>query len=80
MRLALFVFAAAFVAPVWQQAVFPEQVGARWCAVHNPGLGNIEWDCRFPTLALCATAVGPASDFCLQNPNWHLRRYRWYWG
>lgn len=78
MRPALFILAALFVAPLWWQAVYPEQVGARWCAVHNPGLGNIEWDCRFRTLALCAAAVGPSSNFCLENPNWHLPRPRWH--
>jgi hypothetical protein len=61
-------------APMWGPGV---PVGARWCAVHNPGLGNIQWDCHFRKLAWCAAAVGPASDFCLENPNWYIQRHKW---
>ncbi len=70
-----FIFVAAVIGSVW----WPPIVEARWCAVHNPGLGDIQWACHFRTLSLCAAAVGPASDFCLENPNWYLyRRHRWH--
>ena len=49
---------------------------ARWCSVFNPGLGDVQWDCRFPTLATCAAAVGTSSRACLENPDWHLPRPR----
>lgn len=49
---------------------------ARWCIVHNPGLGNIQWDCRYRTLATCAAVVGWRADMCLENPNWNLPGYR----
>ena len=70
-------FAPLILAALSLTAAAPpaEAAEARWCWVHNPGLGNIQWDCRYRTLALCAEAVGPSSDFCLENPNWPLRRY-----
>jgi hypothetical protein len=74
-QFAAFVLGAFFFAPAWGPGL---PVGERWCAVHNPGLGDIQWDCRFRTLNMCAAAVGPASDFCLHNPNWYLRRYHWH--
>lgn len=49
---------------------------ARWCIVRNPGLGNIQWDCRYRTLSICAAAVAWRSDMCLENPNWNLPGYR----
>ena len=48
---------------------------ARWCIVHNPGLGNIQWDCRYRTISICAAAVAWRSDMCLENPNWNLPGY-----
>lgn len=79
MRLA-FVLAAlvlavfALMAPRAMAASSPGE--GRWCTVNNPGLGNIQWDCRYPTLAACAATVGASSSACLENPNWHLPRPR----
>lgn len=49
---------------------------ARWCWVSTPALGNVQWDCRYRTLAECARALWPRSDSCLANPNWYLRGAR----
>ena len=57
-------------------AAAPGASDARWCTAHNPGLGNIQWDCRYPTLALCAATVGLRSDMCLENPSWPPRAKR----
>lgn len=59
----------------------PAQAGtvmreARWCIVRSAGLADVQWDCRYPTLNICAAAVGSRSDMCLENPNWNLPGYR----
>jgi hypothetical protein len=72
MRLAFILAALAVAAP--QAIAAPLPVEMRWCTVNNPGLGNIQWDCRYPTLAACAATVGWGGGACLQNPNWDLRR------
>jgi hypothetical protein len=59
-------------APTFAQYDRPQE---RWCTVRNPGIGDIIWDCRYRTLAQCATVMGPTSDFCLENPSWPPRRY-----
>lgn len=72
--LAVTLLAAAPPARAWTgMSGMPE---ARWCIVHNPGLGNIQWDCRYRTQANCAAVVGWGSDMCLENPNWNLPGYQ----
>lgn len=77
--LATVLVAFAFAVP---QAIVPQAMAAssgnegRWCTVNNPGLGNIQWDCRYATLAACAATVGASSSACLENPNWQLPRPR----
>lgn len=73
MRLAFVLAALAFAVP---QAMAASGSEGRWCTVNNPGLGNIQWDCRYATLAACAATVGASSSACLENPNWHLPRPR----
>ena len=48
---------------------------ARWCSVRSGFIAHVQWDCRYPTLAVCAAAVGWRSDMCLENPNWNLPGY-----
>jgi hypothetical protein len=80
-----FVFTGVLLAPLWSWPFypvtgrFPEFRGERWCAVHNPGLGDIQWNCFYPTQALCVASVGPSSDFCFRNPNWGIPVRRWHW-
>lgn len=74
MRLAFVLAALAF-------AVLPAMAGSsgnegRWCTVNNPGLGNLQWDCRYATLAACAATVGASNSACLENPNWQAPRPR----
>jgi hypothetical protein len=68
--------AAALIAASQPAAAFPGEAEARWCSVRSSGIADVRWDCRYPTLALCADAVGVRNDMCLQNPNWRLRSYR----
>lgn len=71
---ALFVLATLLVAaPAAQAGYMP--VEAPWCTVRT-GLVDVFWDCRYPTLAVCAAAVGPSRTACLKNPNWDLYRSR----
>jgi len=77
--LASLVYLASFSGALLASAP-PAQAGyaireARWCIVRNPGLGNIQWDCRYRTLAICAAVLGLRSDMCLENPNWQLPGY-----
>ncbi|HVZ53338.1 MAG TPA: DUF3551 domain-containing protein [Pseudolabrys sp.] len=72
-----FVLALVAVTPAAQAGSVMRE--ARWCIVHNPGLGNIQWDCRYRTLPICAASVGWRSDMCLENPNWHLPGYYGRW-
>ena len=72
MRLAFVLAAFALIAP--QAMAATAQGEGRWCTVNNPGIGNVQWDCRYPTLAACAATVGSGDGACLENPNWHLPR------
>lgn len=58
----------------------PAQAGyavreARWCIVSSGFIAHVQWDCRYPTLAICAASAGWRSDMCLENPNWNLPGY-----
>lgn len=46
----------------------------RWCSVYNPGLGNIQWHCRFRTIDACAATIQWGRGACLRNPDWDLPR------
>jgi hypothetical protein len=48
---------------------------ARWCVVNSGFIAHVQWDCRYPTLAICAASTGWRSDMCLENPNWNLPGY-----
>lgn len=71
MRAAL-VLAALLMAATGARAE-PRAVEGRWCSVYT-GFVDTHWDCRYPTLAMCAAAVGTRTDMCLRNPNWGLYR------
>lgn len=72
------VLAAATAAPpahAWIRIGAGGMPEARWCIVRSGGIAQVQWDCRYRTLAICAAAVSFRSDMCLENPNWNLPGY-----
>lgn len=57
--------AALIAAASLPAAAWSDVAEARWCSVRGTGIAHVQWDCRYPTLAQCADAVGPRSDMCL---------------
>jgi len=42
-----------------------------WCAVHDEGAGNVNWDCEFASVDDCSPAVLVGNrGFCARNPYW----------
>ncbi len=51
---------------------------APWCAVHNIGWGDVEWDCEFYSIEQCRPEILSGNrGFCSPNPYYRApaRRY-----
>jgi hypothetical protein len=43
--------------------------GAPWCAVVELGAGDVEWDCHYASVAVCApNVIAGNRGFCAINP------------
>lgn len=42
----------------------------RWCAVVNTGVGNVTWDCSYPSIEACRpNVIAGNRGFCNLNPS-----------